>query len=123
MRSKAWAALAAGCLAAGTAGAEGQVNVICSVQADWCNLIQTVYAKTTGVKVNMSLKGSGEALAQLIAERANPKTDVWFGGTGDPHLQAAEQGLTLEYKSEQLAQLHPWAQKQAVDSKYRAHAP
>ena len=59
------------------------------------------------------------ALAQLNAERANPKTDIWFGGTGDPHLQAAEQGLTLEYKSPQLAQLYPWAQKQAADSKYR----
>jgi oligopeptide/dipeptide ABC transporter ATP-binding protein len=75
------------------------VNVICSVQAEWCNMIQTVFARTTGIKVNMSLKGSGEALAQLIAERANPKTDIWFGGTGDPHLQAAEQGLSLEYKS------------------------
>lgn len=62
-------------------------------------MIQTVFARTTGIKVNMSLKGSGEALAQLNAERANPKTDVWFGGTGDPHLQAAEQGLTQEYKS------------------------
>lgn len=96
-----------------------QVNIICSVQAEWCNLMSTVYAKTTGVKVNMTAKGSGEALAQLNAEKANPKTDIWFGGTGDPHLQAAEQGLTLEYKSEQIAQLHPWAQKQAADSKYR----
>ena len=52
---------------------QGQVNVICSVQAGWCNLIQTVYAKTTGVKVNMSLKGSGEALAQLIAGRPIPR--------------------------------------------------
>src|SRR5262245_61478675 len=97
----------------------GQLNVICSVQAEWCNMIQTVFAKTTGIKVNMSLKGSGEALAQLIAERANPKTDVWFGGTGDPHLQAAEQDLTLEYKSPALAQLHPWAQQQAAQSKHR----
>ncbi len=47
----------------------GQLNVICSVQAEWCNMIQTVFAKTTGIKVNMSLKGSGEALAQLIAAR------------------------------------------------------
>ena len=23
---------------------QGQVNVICSVQADWCNMIQTVFA-------------------------------------------------------------------------------
>jgi iron(III) transport system substrate-binding protein len=98
---------------------ENQINVICSVQAEWCNMIQTVYARTTGVKVNMSLKGSGEALAQLVAERANPKTDVWFGGTGDPHLQAAEQDLTLEYKSPSLPALHTWAQQQASQSKYR----
>ena len=107
--------------AAGIAQAQdaGQLNVICSVQAEWCNLIQTVFAKTTGIKVNISLKGSGEALAQVIAERANPKTDVWFGGTGDPHLQAAESGLTLEYKSASLAQLHPWAQQQAQQSGYK----
>lgn len=97
----------------------GQVNVICSVQAEWCNMIQTVFARTTGIKVNMSLKGSGEALAQLIAERANPKTDVWFGGTGDPHLQAAEQGLSLEYKSPSLPQLQAWAQQQAQQSAYK----
>lgn len=95
------------------------VNVICSVQAEWCNMIATVYARTTGVKLNMSLKGSGEALAQLIAEKDNPKTDVWFGGTGDPHLQAAEMGLTLEYKSPTLPQLYPWAQQQAQQSGYR----
>ena len=70
----------------------------------------------------MSLKGSGEALAQLIAEKANPKTDVWFGGTGDPHLQAAEQGLTLEYKSPALPQLHGWAQQQAEQSQATARS-
>ena len=101
------------------ASAQGTVNVICSVQAEWCNVIATVYARTTGTRINMSLKGSGEALAQLIAEKDNPKTDIWFGGTGDPHLQAAEQGLTLEYKSPTLAQLHPWAQQQARQSGYR----
>ncbi|GAB4406390.1 MAG: ABC transporter substrate-binding protein [Rhodoferax sp.] len=95
------------------------LNIICSVQAEWCNMIGTVYGKTTGTKVNISMKGSGEALAQLIAEKDNPKTDVWFGGTGDPHLQAAELGLSLEYKSPSLGQLHPWAQQQAQQSKYR----
>ncbi|WP_395703819.1 ABC transporter substrate-binding protein [Aquabacterium sp.] len=117
----ALAALAATLLLAPAARAQdaGQLNVICSVQAEWCNMIQTVFARTTGVKINLSLKGSGEALAQLIAERANPKTDVWFGGTGDPHLQAAEQGLSLEYKSPALPQLHAWAQQQASQSGYR----
>ena len=119
--SKTTLAAAALLLVLGSAQAQdaGQLNIICSVQAEWCNMIQTVFAKSTGIKVNMSLKGSGEALAQLIAERANPKTDVWFGGTGDPHLQAAEQDLTLEYKSASLPQLHTWAQQQAAQSKFR----
>jgi iron(III) transport system substrate-binding protein len=105
--------------AAGVARAEGQLNMICSVQDEWCSLIGTTFSRSTGIKVNVLKRGSGEALAQLIAERANPKTDVWFGGTGDPHLQAAEQGLTQEYKSPSLPQLHPWAQAQAQQSGWR----
>ena len=112
-------ALAAAAALPAQAQGSGQINVICSVQAEWCNLLPTVFARSTGIRINMSLKGSGEALAQLIAERANPKTDVWFGGTGDPHLQAAEQGLTLEYKSASLPQLHAWAQQQAQQSGYK----
>ena len=107
-----------GLLLLGSAQAQ-QLNVICSVQAEWCNMISTVYARTTGVKINMTLKGSGEALAQLMAERENPKTDVWFGGTGDPHLQAAELGLSLAYQSAALPQLHVWAQQQAQQSGYK----
>ena len=106
-------------LLAGGARAQGQINVICSVQAEWCSTLATIYARTTGVKVNMLLKGSGEAYAQLVAEKDNPRTDLWFGGTGDPHLQAAEQGLTLEYRSPSLPQLHAWAQQQARQSGYR----
>ena len=106
-------------VAACGAQAQGQVNVICSVQAEWCNTMATVYTKTTGTKVNITQKGSGEALAQLNAEKANPKTDLWFGGTGDTHLQAAEMGLTLEYKSPLLQDLYPWAVRQAEDSKFR----
>ena len=111
-------ALTAGSFAAHAQGT-GQINVICSVQAEWCSMIGTVYARTTGAKVNIVQKGSGEALAQLIAEKDNPKTDIWFGGTGDPHLQAAELGLTLEYKSPTLADLHPWAQQQAAQSGHK----
>jgi iron(III) transport system substrate-binding protein len=112
-------AAAALCGLAHAQAQDNEINVICSVQAEWCNLIQTTYAKTSGAKVNMTLKGSGEALAQILAERANPKTDVWFGGTGDPHMLAAEQNLTLEYKSASLPQLYPWAQKQAEQAGYK----
>jgi iron(III) transport system substrate-binding protein len=96
-----------------------EVNIICSAQAAWCSMIAVTFEKSQGIKVNMTAKGSGEAIAQLTAEKANPKTDIWFGGTGDPHLQAAEQNLSLEYKSPALSKLHDWAQKQAAQSGYK----
>ena len=113
------ALVATACAASAAHAQDAEVNILCSVQAEWCSLIQTTFSKTSGIKVNMVQKGSGEVLAQIAAERANPKTDIWFGGTGDPHLQAAEQNLTMEYKSSQLAQLYPWAQKQAQQSGYK----
>src|SRR4051812_31626791 len=108
-------------LAAGAAPAfaqDNQVNVICSAAGDWCNMVQAAFAKSSGIKVNMLQKSTGEALAQILAERANPKTDLWFGGTGDPHMMAAEQDLTLEYRSKTLPHLYPWAQKEAELAKY-----
>ena len=54
----------------------------------------TAFEKATGIKVLMTRKSSGEFYAQLKAEAANPRGDIWWGGTGDPHLQAAEEGLT-----------------------------
>jgi iron(III) transport system substrate-binding protein len=106
-------------LALALPAASQQLNVICPVQAEWCNLAATEFEKETGIKVGLTLKGSGESFAQIAAEKANPKLDLWFGGTGDPHLQAAEQGLTEEYKSPMLGQLQPWAQRQAEQSKFR----
>ena len=59
------------------------------------------FEKATGIKVLMTRKSSGEFYAQIKAEAANPRGDIWWGGTGDPHLQAAEEGLTEAYKSPQ----------------------
>ena len=113
------AAVVASALLVAPVHAQNQLNVICPVQAEWCTAAAVAFEKETGIKVGMTLKGSGESFAQIAAEKANPKLDVWFGGTGDPHLQAAEQGLLEEYKSPLLPQLQPWAQKQAEQSKYR----
>ena len=120
MKKTKWIALSVLLATSQVAQAQsGEFNMICSAQAAWCNILAVTFEKSQGVKVNMTLKGSGEAIAQLMAERANPKTDLWFGGTGDPHLQAAEQNLTQEYKSPTLPKLHDWAQKQAAQSGYK----
>src|SRR6266508_2066415 len=102
-----------------SARGEGTLTLYCSPQIEWCQLVIAEFTKATGIKVAMTRKSSGETFAQIKAEASNPKGDVWFGGTGDPHLQAAEQGLTLEYKSPSLPQLHEWAQQQAKQSNYK----
>ncbi len=102
------------------ASAQGQLNLYCSVQVEWCQGIVTSFQKVSGITVNMTQKGSGETFAQVRAEGQNPRGDVWFGGTGDPHLAAAEEGLTVEYKPEALGQLQPWAVKQFESAKGRS---
>ena len=104
---------------AGPAQAQGNVTVYCTVQEEWCRPMVAAFERETGIKVAMTRKSSGETYAQIKAEASNPKGDIWWGGTGDPHLQAAEEDLTLEYKSPMLSQLQDWAVRQAEQSKYR----
>ena len=89
------------------AQAAGKMTLYCSAQEDWCQLLVQEFTKATGIEVAMTRKSSGETYAQIRAEARNPKGDVWWGGTGDPHLQAAEEGLTVEYVSPMLDKVHP----------------
>jgi len=104
---------------AGSARAQGNLVVYCGNVEDWCRLMVTAFERKSGIKVAMTRKSSGEIYAQLKAEATNPKADLWWGGTGDPHVQAAEEGLTLEYRSPNLGQLHPWAVAQWELTKQR----
>ncbi|MCY3879185.1 MAG: ABC transporter substrate-binding protein [Rhodobacteraceae bacterium] len=90
-----------------------KLTYYCSAQEDWCQLMARSFEEATGIDVNMTRKSSGETFAQIRAEASNPKGDVWWGGTGDPHLQAAEEGLTEEYISPMRGELHGWAISQA----------
>jgi iron(III) transport system substrate-binding protein len=102
-----------------TAAAQGELVVYCTVQEEWCRPMVAAFEKATGVKVLMTRKSSGEFYAQLKAEAGNPRGDIWWGGTGDPHLQAAEEGLTEPYKSPKMNELQDWAVRQWDVSKGR----
>src|SRR2546423_4569564 len=102
------------------AHAQGSLVVYCGVNEEWCRAAVTAFERETGIKVSMTRKSAGEIYAQLKAEASNPRADIWWGGTGDPHMQAAEEGLTVEYKSPKLAELQAWAVKQWEQSKGRA---
>ncbi len=95
------------------AQAKEKLTLYCSPQIEWCNLMVEAFEKETGIKVAMTRKSSGETFAQIKAESRNPKGDVWWGGTGDPHLQAAEEGLTQAYDSPMRGELQDWAISQS----------
>ena len=108
--------LAAG-LSAPALSAE-KLTYYCSAQEDWCQLMATGFEEATGISVSMTRKSSGETLAQIKAESSNPKGDIWWGGTGDPHLQAAEEGLSEAYESPMRSEQNEWAirQSEAADN-------
>ena len=95
-----------------SAFAQQTVNAICSTDRPWCDLAASDFQKATGIRVVQTHRPTGEALAQLRAEASNPKTDIWWGGTGDPFLQAAEVGLLEPYRPVYLSDLHGWSVRQ-----------
>ncbi|MBS3650004.1 ABC transporter substrate-binding protein [Pseudaminobacter sp. 19-2017] len=97
----------------GTAAADN-LTLYCAAEEAWCQQIKTDFEAKTGITVDMTRKSSGETYAQVRAEASNPKGDVWWGGTGDPHLQAAEEDLTEAYESPNRGELQDWAIKQAA---------
>ncbi len=98
---------------------QGTLSVYCGVPEEWCRATFGAFTRKTGIRIAVTRKSAGEIYAQVKAEATNPRGGVWYGGTGDSHLQAAEEGLTLEYRSPMLPQLHDWATRQAEQAKFR----
>jgi iron(III) transport system substrate-binding protein len=114
-----YSALLAATALMGLAGAapasaqQGELVLYCSVDESWCRVMSEAFQRETGINVLMTRRSSGETYAQVKAEEGQPRGDVWWGGTGDPHLQAAEEGLTTAYESPRLSELQDWAVRQA----------
>lgn len=98
-------------MAAGAAQAQ-TLSVVCSNEQAWCDLMAQNFKIDTGIDVAIVRKSTGEVLAQIRAETGNPKIDVWWGGTGDPHLIAANEGLTVA-SGVDTSGLLGWAQNMA----------
>jgi iron(III) transport system substrate-binding protein len=89
--------------------AHAQLNILCSTDADWCESKTREFSLATGIKVNMVRKATGEVFAQLKAEANNPKTDLWYGGTHDPHVQAANESRLEAYVSPNMKDQYAWS--------------
>ena len=104
-------AVAALWLASTTAGtAAPSLTVLCGVDEAWCAAMKTAYEAKTGLEVSMTRKSTGDILNQIRAEKAAPTIDVWWGGTGDTHLQAGSENLLEPYQPAHERDMLPWAQ-------------
>ncbi len=111
---------AAALMASGVAVWADEISLVCSAEQDWCDQMVGLFeAENPDTDVLMVRKSTGETLAQVRAEAGNPKIDVWWGGTGDPHLIAAEEGLT-QASGVDTSELLGWAQNMAEISNGRA---
>lgn len=72
------AALTSAAAMSGTV-ALADLNLYCSAQEEWCQIMEKSFEEATGIDVAMTRKSSGETFAQIQAEASNPKGDVWWG--------------------------------------------
>ncbi len=92
------------------APAADTLKVLCGVDEAWCATMKTAFEARSGLSVTIERKSTGEILDQLRAEKDHPTVDVWWGGTGDTHLQAASENLLEPYTSRNEDDVLPWAQ-------------
>jgi iron(III) transport system substrate-binding protein len=95
-----------------------EVTVLCNYEVDWCEAMKAAYEKTTGQKAVFIRRTDGESLAQIRAEKSNPRADVYHAAESASAKTLAAEGLLEAYKSPMVPELHDWAQKIAEDNKY-----
>lgn len=90
-----------------TAQAEGKLNIYCSVQNTACEKISQAFGEKYNVKTQFVRNSTGTVLGKIKTEQDNPQADVWYGGTLEPHLQAADLGLLEKYRSPNQKDIMP----------------
>ncbi|OLP59685.1 iron ABC transporter substrate-binding protein [Xaviernesmea oryzae] len=86
-----------------------RLNVLCGVDEAWCAAMKDAVRSRLSIDATVKRRSTGEILDQVRSEKADPQTDVWWGGTGDAQLQAASEGLLQAYQPPSTAVMLPWA--------------
>lgn len=55
------------------------------------------FEEKTGIKTSYIRMSGNDCYTRILEERENPQGDVWYGGTWDPYIAAALEGLLHEY--------------------------
>ena len=73
-----------------------------SFHEDTAKGLAQLFKEKTGAEVSFIRLPTGEATARLLAEKDNPKADIWVGGPSDAHELMKAKGVTEKYESPNL---------------------
>lgn len=92
---------------AGTALASQSVKAYTTLEEPLAKALFDRFTADTGIEVEWVRLSSGEAVARMEAEKANPQASVWVGGVGTLHIDAKAKGLTAPYRSRVAKNVSP----------------
>ena len=88
-----------GLFAAGSSEKAQRITAYTTLDEELAQKVFKAFTAETGIQVDWVRLSTGEAVARIEAEKANPQASIWFGGVGIGHIQAKQKGLTMQYDS------------------------
>ena len=86
-------------IANGSAEAADSVTAYTTLDEELAREVFNAFEEETGIRVDWVRLSTGECVARLEAEKANPQASIWYGGVGLGHIEAKDKGLTTPYAS------------------------
>lgn len=85
------------------------LRVACGATSAVCEWLEGHFNDTTDGEAIITRASSGEVLQQLDVSVGTQPYDLWWGGTGDTHIQAGRLGLLQPFKPERIDQQLLWS--------------
>jgi len=78
---------------------QGRITAYTTLDEELAREVFNAFTEETGIVVDWVRLSTGEAVARIEVERANPQVSIWYGGVGLGHIEAKDKGLTVPYHS------------------------
>src|SRR5437868_5596671 len=86
--------------------ATGRISIYSALNESTNNQLFAAFTKATGVEVSvLPLAAAGDLQTRITAEKNNPQSDIFVGGSSEFHDPLGKQGLLEAYKSPNAANL------------------
>jgi len=86
------------CLAGSGFAQQKVLHIYTAFDTEEAKLYIEAFEEETGIEVEWVRMSSGEVLARIEVEAANPQASVWHAGSNTSHINAASKGLLEPYK-------------------------